>query len=68
MSVYLYAHLQTAGADRLCNKNMNNNTSKKQVFTKIQRLRLNIRTEALQKAVRRINKQQNESLTADTEK
>lgn len=47
---------------------MNNNTSKKQVFTKIQRLRLNIRTEALQKAVRRINKQQNESLTADTEK
>lgn len=47
---------------------MNNNTSKKQVFTKIQRLRLNTRTEALQKAVRRINKQQNESLTADTEK
>lgn len=47
---------------------MKNNTSKKQVFTKIQRLRLNIRTEVLQKAVRRINKQQNESLTADTEK
>lgn len=47
---------------------MKNNTSKKQVFTKIQRLHLNTRTEALQKAVRRINKQQNESLTADTEK
>lgn len=80
MSAYLYAYLQTAGADQRGPKEDNcaikeikniknmNKTSKKQVLTKMQRLRLNIRTETLQKAASRDYKQQNESLTVDTEK